>query len=134
MKNIKFRAFATAGEEMSYFDKVIVATGELAEGNTWGMFFPSANGKIFLGGYSEPMQFTGLLDKNGNEIYEGDVVFVHNRGQFEVVYSVDGFGIRQGDRTYRLATYNDVIDTDNPRLGLYRIIGNIHENPEMVTP
>lgn len=147
MKHIKFRAFATGVNVMTFFDNVIVATGELSEGKAWGMFFPSVNGKVYLGGYSEPMQFTGLCDKNGKEIYEGDIVDIHNHGRFEVGYSIGAFNIKRifgereplpkwklkgESRTFNLATYTDVIDLQNPRMGLYTVIGNIYENPELL--
>lgn len=69
------------------------------------------------------MQFTGLLDCEGNEIYEGDIVRIHH---------YEGYG---------LSTINFIEGrwccTDAEPLYEYnsaslKIIGNIFENPELM--
>ncbi len=131
MKNIKFRAWAHGVDTMTFFDNVIVATGELSEGKAWGMFFPSANGKVYLGGYSNPMQFIGICDKHGKEIYEGDVVEwlvngdVRRKGIVEYVEDSGGYDLKNFSDEYHVC--NDWLR------GEYEILGNIHENPELLT-
>lgn len=70
----------------------------------------------------EFMQFTGLHDKNGKDIYEGDIIKIHTHwsrkfeGKIEVVEMCDIFC--SGDYT--------------PREKDVEVIGNIYENPDLI--
>ena len=78
------------------------------------------------------MQFTGLHDKNGKEIYEGDVVHgsygIPPRGVTSVVeykesaFVIDTTGHKPESVT--LKTGMECLDLE--------VIGNIHENPELM--
>lgn len=72
----------------------------------------------------EIMQFTGLKDKNGQEIYEGDVVkSVYGNGY--IVFEYIGFAIK--------SIGSESIDFEFPSFYLNsEIIGNIYENPELL--
>lgn len=71
----------------------------------------------------EITQFTGLKDKNGKEIYEGDIVVYGNDEPQEVVFKNQQFCISFED--YGEVTLR-VFDDQNK----WRVIGNIYENPE----
>ena len=80
-------------------------------------------------------QFTGLIDKNGKEIYEGDIVktILHDSRRqmfFKVIYAMDycGFELQEYGR-YSGGYLWNFDDFDE---GSLIIIGNIHDNPELI--
>lgn len=82
------------------------------------------------GGYIE--QYTGLKDKNGKEIYEGDIISFENEKAHAGVLWLDGkamFGIK-----WLGCGIEDEFDFDNWDIcrGPIEVIGNIHENPELL--
>ncbi|MBS0737578.1 YopX family protein [Streptococcus suis] len=69
------------------------------------------------------MQSTGVFDKNGQEIFEGDVVNIFDEKLSKIYYSEGAFCV-------------DVLNGGTP-LHVYlsehlELIGNIYENPELV--
>ena len=84
-------------------------------------------------------QFTGLTDKNGKRIFEGDIVRHHNNNPYVipdivekgVVYWADEYcGWR---RTSNGAFHHGVVDTYRmSHECVYEVIGNIHDNPELL--
>lgn len=73
MRDIKFRAWDETEKEM-FYDDIIIAYG--AAWQEEASFDQDAIRLKKNGHQLVPMQFTGLHDKNGKEIYEGDVVRV----------------------------------------------------------
>lgn len=70
----------------------------------------------------ELMQFTGLLDKNGKEIYEGDIIETRVSGK-------SGSAIKAVIWNTKYCGFNIKDDEELER----EIIGNIYENPELLT-
>lgn len=76
-------------------------------------------------------QYTGLKDKYGKRIFEGDIVlglFHYELAAKGVVTFRDGaFGLRWNRGKVReFSAFTSICNVD------YKVIGNIHENPELL--
>jgi uncharacterized phage protein (TIGR01671 family) len=78
------------------------------------------------------LQFTGLLDRNGKEIYEGDII----KGMF----SLSGkMGVVKYFKKYAgfgfTTEYWEKMDFNfkNNDLSRYKVVGNVYENPELLS-
>lgn len=70
-------------------------------------------------------QFIGLHDKNGKEIYEGDI---YTHGSVDIRYKV----IYRGDQFIGNQIGNKSLAGITTWLPRIEVIGNIHENPELL--
>ena len=79
----------------------------------------------------ELMQFTGLHDKNGKEIYDGDIIksrlYPLYDGHTHDVYFKDG------DYRVRWTMFRLSEMFEHTHTGI-EVIGNIYENPELLNP
>jgi len=74
------------------------------------------------------MQFTGLHDKNGKEIYEGDILGCGGKKPYEYIHEVK---LIVNDSNIRY-DYGYSHEHNFPAPHWVEIIGNIHENPELL--
>jgi len=69
-------------------------------------------------------EFTGLLDKNGKPIYEGDIVNCHSAVSLVVAFGYGMFYLTSQGAVLRPHSHFAWGDTE--------VIGNIYENPELL--
>ena len=121
----KFRAYDSGSLSRMYRpDEVMVG-----DGNIWIIDEDSVAGEWIVNNDINLMQSTGLKDKKGTEVSEGDILHhqIQTEYTFIVKYDKDN-GRWYGDglsRTYR-------IDIRKDFLQYYKVIGNIYENPELL--
>ena len=120
---IKFRAWDKLNNEMSVVEQINFYRGEF-ESIGYGVSSLREADKIEL------MQSTGLKDKNGKEIFEGDIVDYKGR---EAVVKWHG---SYASFIYRFVDglQERVSEWDPLFLACYHfeVIGNIYENPELL--
>lgn len=132
MREIKFRVYNPRDKKMHYD----IAGFEFSmNGNMSGVFIDRA---FFLIEEIYLMQYTGLKDKNGKEIYKGDIVEVseYNRKRKYIVkfgkYEIECCGCCYEEHLaygFYLDNKGSINDSDIDEL---EVIGNIHDNPELL--
>ena len=129
MREIKFRAWFGEEHKMIPFDELHIEL-ENGEYTVWY----SLDGDSIQDGLCVEdfniMQYTGLKDKNGKEIYEGDIVNYSHPRTYEMIRTVTfkhgAFGI-EGIYEKTHIIFGNILDSH------IEVIGNIYENPELLT-
>lgn len=116
MREIKFRAWVTPECRRGYkmnqmLDWKFVWLEMQWDGKFNNLFF---EGKTII-----PMQFTGLLDKRGTEIFEGDIVVDRFGKKSEVYWNGGAFMLKESTPIF-LNQFYDI-----------EVIGNIYENKNL---
>ena len=131
MRTIKFRAWNTQ-QGMKYMDNDFFISADGVIYDRASRTYDTPNLEIEHVENMELMQFTGLLDKNGKEIYEGDIIRIPDStylGAYEVRFGDGCWEIHSEDEQGNPNTENLYV-WQRPMLVI--VIGNIHENPELL--
>ena len=139
MRELKFRAWDSTAKKMLHFDNLsfrneysVLEFKCVESGGICGLSDPDGWGDDFYkGGEKIVMQFTGLKDKNGKEIYEGDILkFKHHIGE---VWWQDRAGYWAVDfKPYPEHWQGRETEPKLSYSGEFEIIGNIYENPSLL--
>ena len=121
MREFKFRIYSFISKSFIYFDIYDYPQG-------------------IAGGVSEPQQYLGRKDVDGQDIYDGDLVELHTAANDHAV-AVKGYhyGLYQiyWDRKYKLKEikpnwFFEVIDNDCANFNIMKVVGNVFENKELL--
>ena len=121
-REIKFRAWNKKEEYMEIVDDLQMFSNDLSIGIPSKDYFLRKDDV-------ELMQYTGLHDKNGKEIYEGDIVKVTYKNETEI------FEVRYDEENTCFRMYYEdlkFLDFAIEEVDLYEVIGNIYDNPELL--
>ena len=130
MREIKFRAFDKETGKMHYqVNRANVADELIVQFDCTG--YTTKTEDRFLGSDCL-MQYTGLKDKNGKEIYQGDIV---KSEVFDIENGVK-FSIEEVKWDVARGFYDTLFFErleEHGRIECSEVIGNIFENPELLT-
>lgn len=137
MREIKFRAWEMNYKEIIDVDSINFESKIINTECAWRMF-----SEVIL------MQYTGLKDKNGREIYEKDIVEIKHTYDYmafdgyerswtitkgEVAFNYAGFDVkyldRDGEPVWSGITLMECL---SDMVSEWEVIGNIFENPELL--
>ncbi len=127
-RTIKFRGKSIYGEDWLYGSLVKI------EKNRYAVIPPLNNIEIgksigMYEVYPETVgQFTGLLDKDGKEIYEGDILLM---GEDEGVRIYNKVGIKDGCFGYVGENSGELLPFCNYNV-TEEVVGNIYDNPDLI--
>lgn len=119
--NPKFRAWDSWRKRMSIVDRIYIDTKGVRLYDDFGEYWRDFSDVIL-------MQSTGLFDKNGQEIFEGDIFGTKKDGLLNgiIEYRED-----LGMWTNNLIRYNNFERLCNVASSR-EIIGNVHQNPKLL--
>ncbi|AGZ17333.1 YopX family protein [Lactobacillus phage PL-1] len=128
-REIKFRAYSSHNHKMYPVSNIEWDI----DGRIWVTADDGKNGIELIDEEAHLMQYTGLHDKNGREIYEGDIIVAHPKMKYEIPkIGVVQYGDYRPMFQYKLVDGEKYSIWNNDVNRTYEVIGNIFENPELL--
>ena len=129
MSRLKFRAWDKSKQKMYTTSELIIWDNKVYANDIRVLTHEILNGWEIEEDYL--MQSTGILDHNGVEIFEGDILELEDGGEvlgnaklvwnkWQATLVVEAIGVEDA------TAFSELIDD----ISSYRVIGNIYENPE----
>jgi len=139
-REIKFRAWDKENEYMENPESwllLVAQTGRVYRSSPIKAPYPAPEGQYIL------MQYTGLKDKRGKEIYEGDIVRFYQckdkkGGAWLSLYKdyrewLGEIIFEEGEFRIGATKYIGKSNIEEREVGSWEVIGNIYENPNLLT-
>lgn len=130
MRDIKFRAWDKKAKKMRQVSSIVFNAGFYLEPNDntvkliWVKGYDCIEEKDIMmkreKGF-ELIQYTGLHDKNGNEIYEGDIL----------KYDDELWIVEYQDGAFR-GFWDNIVEDLYELADISEVVGNIYENSELL--
>lgn len=128
---MKFRAYDSGSLCRMYQpDEVMVG-----DGNIWIIDEGAVAGEWIVNNDLNLMQSTGLFDKDGQEIFEGDVISTYTDNLIIKRDNLLGFYVEVDEKREYFAEIVDIeyLDLFAKDFGVaVKVLGNIYENPELL--
>lgn len=122
MREIKFRLWSHVGKNMIYTDERFDISVSMDRPEL--KLHIKEPVSMSFGRY-EILQYTGVHDRKGKEVYEGDIVVTYLKRKYVITWidKYARFAFWKPDIVFASGLYD---------YGQFEVIGNIHENPELL--